>query len=73
MKLGEVVKINWRDSNLYITQCNVDDDFEVALLTSIGELVKETDDYLVLAGDVLKDGEIRRVIVIPKENIIHAT
>lgn len=68
--IGDLVEIRWRDSNMYLTQCNVDDDFTVATMLSIGQLVKVMDDAIVLAGDILDDGEIRRVIVIPIENIV---
>jgi hypothetical protein len=68
--IGDLVEIKWRDSNMHITQCNQEDEFKVAVITSIGQLVKIQDDAVVLAGDILDDGEIRRVIVIPEENII---
>lgn len=68
--IGALVEIKWRDSNLHLTQCNEEDDFEVAIITSVGQLVKVQDKAVVLAGDMLDDGEIRRVIVIPEENII---
>jgi len=55
---------------MYITQISREEDFKIAEICSVGYLVKETKDSIVLAGDVLDDGEIRRVIIIPKENII---
>lgn len=61
--------VKWRDSNIYLTQCHREDDFEVEVITSVGFLVSETKDQIVLAGDSLGD-DVRRVIVIPKENII---
>jgi hypothetical protein len=68
--IGDLVEIKWRDSQLFLTQCNEEDDFKVAVITSVGQLVKVTDKGVVLAGDMLDDGEMRRVIIIPEENII---
>lgn len=69
--IGDIVEIEWRDSSLNITQCNASDTFTAEVIKSIGELVKVENDCVVIAGDILKDGEIRRVIVIPEENIIN--
>lgn len=67
--MDKIKTIKWRDSNLYITQCARDDVYEVAVITSTGFLIEEDDEKVVLAGDLVGD-ELRRVIVIPKENII---
>lgn len=67
MKIKTII---WRDSNMYITQCGVDEKFKVSLITSCGFVVSENKEKIVLAGDVLDDGDLRRVIVIPKENIV---
>lgn len=61
-------KIKWRDSRLHIEQEPMQD-FKVCVIESIGFVIKEDKDILVLAGDLVDD-EFRRVIVIPKENII---
>ena len=65
----KILKVKWRDSKMYITQCSREDEFEVCEIISIGVLVEENKDKIVLAGDLVDD-DIRRVIVIPKENII---
>lgn len=70
MKLNKLTSVQWRDSNMYITQCNKNDKFEVAVIISSGYLIQEDKSKIVLAGDVMENGEVRRVIVIPKENII---
>ena len=54
---------------MYLTQCERDDDFEIAYITSIGEVISEDEEKIVLAGDVLDD-DVRRVIAIPRENIV---
>jgi len=69
-QIGKLKQIKWRDSKMYITQQSKDDLFEVATICSVGYVVQEDKTKIVLAGDVLDDGEIRRIIVIPKENII---
>ena len=68
--IGNTITVIWRDSNMYITQMNIDDEFEIAEITSIGQLITVDKDKIVLAGDLLANGEVRRVIVIPRENII---
>lgn len=68
--LGKLTSVKWRDSRMYITQCNKDDKFEVSEILSVGYIVKEDSKSITLAGDVIDDGDIRRVIIIPKENII---
>lgn len=55
---------------MYLTQCSKEDVFEVATIISTGYVVSENKRQIVLAGDVLENGDVRRVIVIPKENII---
>ena len=54
---------------MYIEQCAKDSEFEVCEIRSVGYLIEETDEHYVLAGDLVDD-EIRRVIVIPKENVL---
>lgn len=54
---------------MYITQCDIDSDFKVCVITSTGFVIEETDEHIVLAGDLIDD-DARRVIVIPKENIV---
>jgi len=62
--------IKWRDSRIYITQVSKENIEDVCIIKSTGFLIEEDDNKVVLAGDIV-DGEYRRVIVIPKENIIN--
>ena len=74
--LNTIVSIDWRDSNMYITQCNIHDDLDISVITSIGKLVKVDQHKIVIAGDIIgesNDLELRRVISIPMENIIGLT
>lgn len=64
------VFVKWRDSRLYLTQISQDDLTDVAIIESIGFLVEEKEDSYVIAGDLL-DEDMRRVIVIPRENIVN--
>ena len=61
--------IKWRDSKMFITQCGKDEEFTPCVITSVGFILKETKEEIVLVGDLV-DNEYRRVIVIPKENVI---
>lgn len=63
-------RIKWRDSHIYITQEPRDFDFDVAIIESVGFVISENAKEIVLAGDIINDEDVRRVIVIPKENIV---
>jgi len=65
----KVKTIKWRDSRMYIIQCAKDEDWEPCVITSVGFVIEDTKEHVVLAGDLLDD-DLRRAIVIPKENII---
>jgi hypothetical protein len=63
--------ITWRDSRLYIQQENNDGMWDVCEIESIGFIIFEDKKCVALAGDMLDSKEkVRRVLVIPKENII---
>jgi hypothetical protein len=64
-----VRRIRWRDSRMYIVQEAIDEDFAVAILDSVGFVIHEDREKVVLAGDLL-ERDVRRVLVIPKENIV---
>lgn len=69
--IGKIVAVDWRDSNLFITQCNINDNLDISVITSIGKLVSVDINKIVIAGDIIEESEdLRRVIVIPMENII---
>lgn len=54
---------------MHITQEARDTKWEVQIITSVGFVIHEDKKIIVLAGDTLGE-DVRRVIVIPKENII---
>jgi hypothetical protein len=62
------VEVIWSDSKMYITQSSLDEDYSYCTMSSIGYVIKKNKDILVLAGDIVDD-EVRRVIVIPMDNI----
>jgi superfamily I DNA and RNA helicase len=64
----KIKSIKWRDSKMYITQCEMQD-FTPEIIESVGYVIQEDKTKIVLAGDLI-NSEFRRVIVIPKENII---
>jgi hypothetical protein len=65
----KVRRIKWRDSRMYIAQHDRDLDYEVCVIESVGFVIEENKDYVVLAGDLVDD-EVRRTIVIPRENFV---
>jgi hypothetical protein len=67
-ELLKIKSVKWRDSKMYLTQCEMQD-FTPEIIDSVGYVIQETKDNITLAGDLIDD-EFRRVIVIPKENII---
>jgi len=64
----KIRKIKWRDSRLFIQQ-EPTQNFDVCVIESVGFVIQEDKKKIVLAGDLVDD-EYRRIIVIPKENII---
>lgn len=69
--VGKIIAVDWRDSNLFITQCSIDDNLDISVITSIGKLISVDINKIVIAGDIIQDSQdIRRVISIPVENVI---
>lgn len=65
----DIMLVEWRDSTMHITQEPIDSEWEVQVILSVGHVLHEDKEKIVLAGDTLGE-DARRVIVIPKENII---
>lgn len=61
--------ITWIDSNIFPEQQSIDGEFETAKIISVGFLVKEDDDCIVIASDLIGK-DIRRVLIIPKINVL---
>lgn len=68
--MNKISRVIWRDSNIYLKQCSIDDDFTYETIVSYGKTIQEDDEQITLAGDTIREKDVRRVIVIPKENII---
>jgi hypothetical protein len=66
----KIKRVKWRDSCVLRDQQTIDADFDVAIMESVGFVLQEDKKKLVLAGELLENGNARRIIVIPKENII---
>lgn len=66
----KIKRVKWRDSCVLRDQQTIDADFDVAIMESVGFVLQEDAKKLVLAGELLENGNARRIIVIPKENII---
>lgn len=62
-------KIKWRDSRMYLTQELKDSNWDVCEIESIGFVIYEDKKVIVLAGDLFEEN-VRRTLVIPKENVI---
>lgn len=59
--------VKWLDSSLQNGQVDATEFPEPCLITSVGFVVKETDDYIVLARDDMgHDGDFRGLCAIPK-------
>lgn len=54
---------------MHITQEPRNAEWELQIITSVGFVIHEDKEKIVLAGDLLGE-DVRRAIVIPKENII---
>lgn len=66
----KIIKVTWRDSNQELYQREVSDLLEIEELQSIGWVIFEDENKLVIARDLLnKDKDCRGMIAIPKENV----
>lgn len=65
----KILKITWRDSSMYHAQGDNDYPFEVSIFESVGFLLQDNKDSIVIARDIIRK-ESRSVIIIPKENIL---
>lgn len=65
----KIVKISWTDSNRYMYQMELDEEVTTTTIETVGWLVSEDEDQVVLAQDIIED-DIRGVIVIPKVCIV---
>jgi hypothetical protein len=63
--MPETRTITWIDSSLQNGQVDKTGFPEPTRITTIGFLVEENDDYLVLARDDMGDGDYRGLIAIP--------
>lgn len=63
----EVRVVSWIDSSLQNVQVGREDYPKPALITSVGFVVEETDEYLTLARDDMDDDDYRGLLCIPKE------
>lgn len=64
-----LVEIEWRDSHRYTYQMGQDEPVEVAIMRSVGYLISQTKDKVVIAQDLIGD-DMRGIEVICRENII---
>lgn len=65
------LRVLWRDSTLHIEEESREQPYAVTTIESTGFLIEKTKSHIVLAGDLMdKTGNVRRVIVIPTENIL---
>lgn len=66
----KTVIVKWRDSNIFNEQWGEDEEeFEVSEITSIGFLIKDEKDRIVIAREKVGE-DWRGIIAIPRENII---
>lgn len=65
----KIYKITWRDSSIYNTQGDNDYPFEVSVFESIGFVLRENKNDIVIARDIIRK-ESRGVLIIPRENIL---
>jgi len=60
----QIIEVRWIDSTEYPEQVSAREDWEVSTMQTVGYVIEETDDYVVLAQE-LCGKDVRRVIVIP--------
>lgn len=67
--ITKMVKIKWLDSNIYNEQGSINDDLKIATIESVGYLLKENEDSIAIARDLIGD-DSRGTLVIPKVCIL---
>lgn len=65
-----IVSIQAVDWGMYSEQMSRNHDFQMVTGWVHGEVVKETDDLLVIAHQSFDGGDVRHVVVIPKACIL---
>ena len=68
-----IVHVRWRDSQFHFDQQKRESaaNSAVAVFESVGHLVHEDEDRVVIAGDYDPGGEdVRQVLAIPRENVL---
>jgi len=66
----KIKKVKWRDSQIYSYEEKINEKRSVAIIESVGFVIEDTKDYIILTRDYLNEETVRGTIVIPKENII---
>ncbi|HKS27814.1 MAG TPA: hypothetical protein VJS44_08345 [Pyrinomonadaceae bacterium] len=69
----KIIWLRWRDSQYQFSQQSLEEAIEskVAILETVGHLVSEDSDRVVVAGDWLaSEKDVRCVTAIPVENIV---
>lgn len=69
MKELQKIEIHWRDSHRYMYQMERNEPVEVAIMKTVGWLVRETENEIVIAQDILGE-DMRGVEVICAENVL---
>jgi len=69
MKTFDLIEVSWMDSRMYLTQQSMSDEFEPCLIHSVGFELHNDKQKVVLMGDIIEN-DCRRVLVIPKKDII---
>ena len=69
--LPEQRVVRWIDSSLQNVQVDKDDFPKPVTITSVGFVVEETDEYVVLARDDMgHDGDYRGLVAIPRIAVV---
>lgn len=64
----KIAQITWSDSNRYQEQIEKDYFFDLVTITSVGIVITEDEDVIVITQDIIGD-DVRGVLVIAKQNI----
>lgn len=65
--------LKWIDSSLQNGQVDKSEFPKPMIVESVGFIVEETEDYVVLSRDDMGDGDFRGLCAIPKIAILHRT
>lgn len=65
-----IVVVKWKDAVFHDDDSKADEEFKPEIVVSVGWLIKDTEEYILICQDFGDDLWVRRRLTVPKEMII---